>query len=150
MSGRCRILACGSFDGGDDAAALQVVGQLRGDLAARARVEEIGQLSAEHLLDDPDDVRRLVIDCVSGVPSGQLVDLPLRDLPGLERRLGVGSSHALSIGQVVALADRLGGLHPDDRFIGIGGSTFALGAPASPAVVAGLPAFIARIEAWVG
>jgi len=150
MSGCCRILACGSLDGGDDAAALQAVGQLRGDLAARARVEEIGQLSAEHLLDDPDDVRRLVIDCVAGVPPGQLVDLPLRDLPDLERRLGIGSSHALSIGQAIALADRLGGVHADDRFIGIGGSTFALGAPASPAVMAGLPAFVARIEAWVG
>lgn len=150
MSGRCRILACGSLDGGDDAAALQAVSLLHGDLAARAGVEEVGQLSAEHLLDDPDDVRRLVIDCVAGVPPGQLVDLPLRDLPDLERRLGIGSSHALSIGQAIALADRLGGVHADDRFIGIGGSTFTLGAPPSRAVLAGLPALVARIEAWVG
>lgn len=150
MSPRCRILACGSPDGGDDAAALRALALLSERLAGRMRVEEVGQLSAEQLLDDPEETRRLVIDCVAGVPAGQLVDLPLRSLPDLERSIGTGSSHALSIGQAVALADRLGGVRDDDRFIGIGGGEFGLGAPASPAVTAGLPAFVERIEDWVG
>ncbi len=145
MTARCRILACGSPDGGDDAAGLEAVRGLPGPVIARATVEVVGQLSAEQLLDDAPGTVRLVVDCIAGAAAGEVVEIPLRDLPALERRLQPGSSHALSIGQAVALADRLGGIGPADRFIGIGGTAFGLGAQKSPAVVAGLPELIGRI-----
>jgi hydrogenase maturation protease len=145
MTARCRILACGSLDGGDDAAGLEAVRRLSASVMARATIEEVGQLSAEHLLDDARGTVRLVVDCIAGAAPGEVLEVPLCDLPGLERRLQPGSSHALSIGQAVALADRLGGVGPADRFIGIGGEAFGLGARKSPAVLAGLPELIGRI-----
>ena len=149
MNRRCRILACGSPDGGDDAAALDALQLLPPAVALRASLEDVRQLPAEQLLGDPPGSVRLVVDCVAGVGPGEVVDLPLRELPALERRLRPASSHALSIGQAVALADRLGGIGPGDRFIGIGGAAFGLGQPKSPAVEAGLPGLVARIEGLV-
>lgn len=146
MITRCRVLACGSPDGGDDVAGLEAVRRLRPEVAGRASIEEVGQLSAEQLLGDRPGTLRLVVDCVAGLPAGELVELPLRDLPALERRLQPGSTHALSLGQAVALADRLGGIAPGDRFVGIGGESFGLGAAKSPAVVAGLPGLVALLE----
>lgn len=149
MTSRCRVLACGSPDGGDDAAGLAAVRRLDPATAARVSIEQVGQLSAEQLLGDPPGTIRIVVDCVAGLPAGELVDLPLGDLPALERRLRPGSTHALSIGQAVALAERLGGIGPDDRFIGIGGAAFGLGAPKSPAVLAGLPGMVALLAARI-
>lgn len=146
MTLRCRVLACGSLDGGDDAAGLEAVRRLRPAVAARATIEEVGQLSAEQLLGDPPGTLRLVVDCVAGLPAGELVDLPLREVPALERRLQPGSTHALSIGQAVALAERLGGIGANDRFVGIGGESFGLGAAKSPAMVAGLAGLVALLE----
>ena len=149
MSRRVRLLACGSPDGGDDAAGLAVLALLPASVASAARIEPVGQLSAEQLLDDPPDAVRVVVDCVAGLPAGDLVDIPLAELPELERRMQPGSSHALGIGQAVALAASLGALRPGDRFIGIGGERFGLGTAMSPAVVAGLPRLAERIAELV-
>jgi hydrogenase maturation protease len=149
MTGRARVLACGSPDGGDDAAGLSVLRLLPEALCARASIEEVRQLSAEQLLDDEPDTVRLVIDCVAGLEPGRVVELPLAELPALEARLQPGSSHALGVGQAVALADRLGGVRPADRFLGIGGARFDLGAGLSPAVAAGLPELAALLAARI-
>jgi hydrogenase maturation protease len=145
MTPRVRVLACGSFHGGDDAAALEVLRLLPPEVRERASVEEVLQLSAEQLLDDPPSTTRIVVDCVHGLPPGELVELPLAELPSLERGLGVASTHALSIGQAVALAAALGGVRPADRFLGIGGERYAQGAELSPPVAAGLPRLADRI-----
>jgi hydrogenase maturation protease len=145
MTPRVRVLACGSFHGGDDAAALEVLRLLPPEVRERASVEEVLQLSAEQLLDDPPSTTRIVVDCVHGLPPGELVELPLAELPSLERRLGVASTHALSVGQAVALAAALGGVRPADRFLGIGGERYAQGAELSPPVAAGLPRLADRI-----
>jgi hydrogenase maturation protease len=150
MTRRVRILACGSFHGGDDAAALEALKLLPPGVRERAVVEEVLQLSAEQLLDDDPEVVRLVVDCVHGVAPGEVVDLPLAEVPALERRLGIASSHALGIGQAVALAATFGGIRPDDRFLGIGGARYAQGATLSPPVAAGLAELAGRIEARAG
>jgi len=150
MSRRVRVLACGSFHGGDDAAALEAVRLLPAHVRERASVEEVGQLSAEHLLDDGSDVVRVVVDCVRGVAPGEIVDLPLAEVPALAQRIGVASSHALGIGQAVALAAAFGGIRPADRFLGVGGASYAQGAALSPAVAAGLPKLTSRIQRRVG
>jgi hydrogenase maturation protease len=150
MTQRVRILACGSFHGGDDAAGLEVLKLLPPDLAERASVEEVGLLSAEQLIDDPPGSMRLVVDCVHGVEPGEVIDVPLAELPGLEARLGVASTHALGLGQAVALAATLGGLHSGDRFLGIGGEAYEQGGELSRNVAAGLPQLADRIVSRVG
>jgi hypothetical protein len=112
-------------------------------------VEEVLQLSAEQLLDDEPGTRRVVLDCVHGIPPGKIVELPLVDLPAMERRLGVPSSHALGVGQAVALADALGGVRSEDRFLGIGGARYAQGAALSQPVADGLPELAARLGRFV-
>jgi hydrogenase maturation protease len=142
---RVRVLACGSYHGGDDAAALEALKLLPPEARERASLEEVLQLSAEQLLDDEPGTRRVVVDCVHGIAPGEIVELPLVELPAMERRLGVASSHALGVGQAVALADALGGLRSDDRFLGIGGARYAQGAVLSREVADGLPELAARI-----
>lgn len=149
MSRQVRLLACGSPDGGDDGAGLAVIPLLPPGVASAASIEPVGQLSAEQLLDDPPDALRIVVDCVAGLPVGELIVLPLADLPELEQRVQPGSSHALGPGQAVALATRLGAIRPGDRFVGIGGERFGLGATMSPAVRAGLPKLAVRIAELV-
>jgi hypothetical protein len=68
----------------------------------------------------------------------------------MERRLGTASTHALSIGQAVALAVALGGVQARDRFVGIGGASYAQGAALSREVAAGLPELAGRIGRVVG
>jgi hydrogenase maturation protease len=150
MTRRVRVLACGSFHGGDDAAALEALKRLPPEVADRASLEEVLLISAEHLLGDEPDTVRLVIDCVHGLEPGSVVELPLAQVPALEARLGAASSHAIGLGQAVALAARLGGLHPDDRFLGIGGARYEMGPTLSPAVEAGLAELVARVADRVG
>ena len=146
MSGLVRILACGSIDRGDDAAALLAVRRLPAAARRRAVVEEIGQLGAEHLLSEP-GCRTVVVDCIHGVPGGRIVEVPLAELPGLDAAPGAASTHSLSPGRAVALASQLGAVGPLDRFLGIGGESFVAGAAPSPAVTRHLPDLVARLVA---
>jgi hydrogenase maturation protease len=150
MTRRVRVLACGSFHGGDDAAALKAVQLLPAAALASASVEEVLQLSAEQLLGDAPGTVRIVVDCVHGVAPGEIVELPLADLPAMERRLGTASTHALGVGQAVALAAAFGGVRAEDRFFGIGGASYAQGDALSPAVAAGLPALAGAIARGIG
>lgn len=145
MAGRVRILACGSLDGGDDAVALVATAGLPD--ALRVAVEPIGQLGAEHLLDDPPGTLRIVVDCVAGLAGGEIIDLPLAELPAREAELRVASTHALPIGQAVALAASLGAVRAEDRFLGVGGVSFAQGEPLSAPVADAVPELRRRLAA---
>jgi hydrogenase maturation protease len=145
MTPRVRILACGAADGGDDAAALLATSRLPAALRGVAEVEPVGQLSPEQLLGDAPGMVRIVVDCVDGLRPGEILDLPLGAVPALEVRLGVASTHALPPGQAVALAAALGAVHPADRFLGLGGVAYELGAPLSPAVAEAMPELRRRI-----
>ncbi len=142
-----RVLACGAIDRGDDGAALRALRLV--PLATRRhwRIEEVGQLSAEHLIGDRPEVRRVVIDCVAGLTPGRITELPLAELPELEAASEATSSHALGPGGAVALAAALGAVWPHDRFVGIGGSSFAAGRDLSPAVEGALDQFAKRLVA---
>ena len=150
MTSMVRILACGAIDRGDDGAALRAVRALSQAVRRDATIEEVGYLSPELLFGDAPDTRRLVLDCVAGLPCGEIIDLPLADLPGLEAEKGTTSSHALAPGAAVALADLLGAVRPADRFLGIGGDSFEVGDDLSPAVVASLGAFVERLNERIG
>ncbi len=146
MSTRVRILACGAIDRGDDGAALLAVRRLPAAVRRAARIEEVGQLSAEHLL-EPAGWRTVVVDCVRGIPAGSILELPLDELPALEVGLPLTSTHAMSPGGAVQLATALGAIGPDDRFLGIGGESFVVGASPSPAVTGRLGELVERLVA---
>jgi hydrogenase maturation protease len=149
MTPLVRVLACGSIDRGDDGAALLAVRLLLPAARRLAQIEEVWQLAADQLLGDAPGTRRVVVDCVAGLPAGTIVELPLAELPALEARVGATSSHALAPGQAVALAAVLDAIGPDDRFIGIGGSAFAMGASLSPSVADAIGELAARVSAYI-
>lgn len=144
-----RVLACGAIDRGDDGAALQALRLVPAATRRRWQVEEVGQLSAEQLIGDPPEVRRVVIDCVAGLPPGAITELPLAELPELEATSTATSSHALGPGRAVALAAALGAVRQQDRFIGIGGRAFGSGTRLTPEVQAALDEFSRRLVAAV-
>ena len=150
MSAPIRVLACGAIDRGDDGAALRAVRALPVRARRGVEVEEVGYLSPELLIGDAPRTRRLVLDCVVGLPCGQIVDLPLAELPDLEARMGATSTHALAPGAAVAMAALLGAVRPTDRFLGIGGGSFELGADLSPAVAGRLNDLVARLRYRIG
>jgi len=145
MTALLRILACGAIDRGDDGAAIRAVRALPPSALRWAQVEEVGLLSADLFMDDAPETRRVVVDCVAGLPLGEVVDLRLGDLPELEYRTGATSSHGLSPGAAVGMAALVGAIRDDDRFMGIGGERFDLGAPMSLLVVEGLKRLVERL-----
>jgi hydrogenase maturation protease len=145
MTPSIRVLACGAIDRGDDGVALRAVRALTTRARQGAQIDEVGYLSPELLIGDEPALSRLVLDCVAGLPSGEIIDLPLAELPELEARTGATSTHALAPGTAVALAALLGAVHPNDRFLGIGGEYFAMGDDLSPAVSAQLGALVERM-----
>lgn len=149
MTPSIRVLACGAIDRGDDGVALRAVRSLARAARRGAQIDEVGYLSPEALIGDAPGMPRLVLDCVAGLPGGEIIDLPLAELPELEARMRTTSTHALAPGAAVALAALLGAVHPSDRFLGIGGERFEMGDGLSPAVRAQLGALVERITSRI-
>lgn len=145
MTPSIRVLACGAIDRGDDGVALRAVRSLSRGARRGAQIDEVGYLSPELLIGDDPTLSRLVLDCVAGLPCGEIIDLPLSGLPELEARMATTSTHALAPGAAVALAALLGAVRPSDRFLGIGGESFEMGDDLSPAVAAQLGALAERV-----
>ena len=150
MTPTIRVLACGAIDRGDDGVALRAVRSLSTAARRGAQIDEVGYLSPELLMGDAPRMRRLVVDCVAGLPCGEIIDLPLGELPELEARMGATSTHAFAPGAAVALAALLGAIRPTDRFLGIGGASFEMGDDLSPAVGAQLDSFARRLADYIG
>jgi hydrogenase maturation protease len=150
MTPSIRVLVCGAIDRADDGAAIRAVRALPQVVRREASIEEVGYLSPELLIGDPPSTRRLVLDSVAGLPGGEILDLPLAELPALEAQMGTTSSHALAPGAAVALAALLGVVRPTDRFLGIGGESFAVGGDLSPAVAAQLGVLVERLNERIG
>jgi hydrogenase maturation protease len=148
-----RLLVCGSADRGDDGAALSAVaGLLAGlppHLLAVLEIRRCEQLDLEDLLDLPDGAACVITDAVIGLQVGQIVTIPLAELP--ERDAAAvptpRSSHALPIGQLVAIAQIMREAPLAGSFVGIGGRSFGFGRALGRPVRAALPAFRSAIEA---
>ena len=145
MTPQIRVLACGAIDRGDDGVALRAVHSLPRSARQAAQIDVLGYLSPEALIGDAPGLPRLVLDCLAGLPGGEIIDLPLADLPDLESRMRTTSTHALAPGAAVAIAALLGAVRPGDRFLGIGGERFDVGDDLSPAVCAQLGALVERM-----
>ncbi|MBI2481123.1 MAG: tetratricopeptide repeat protein, partial [Planctomycetia bacterium] len=105
-------------------------------------------LDVIHLLDLDPGQAVVIVDAAVGVAPGEIVVLPLE---GLGRGgPSPASSHALPIDQVLGVAAALRGGLPSGSFVGIGGSSFAPGAPFSPAVREGLTSLTKAIAASGG
>ncbi len=142
-----RLLVCGSPDRGDDGAACEAVAALPARTRALADVRHVGGLDVDCLLDCRPGQAVVIIDAVLGVPAGETVVRTLAELARDGR--GPASSHALPLDQVLGLVRVLRGDLPAGVFVGIGGASFGYEARPSPAVLRGLPAFRAAIEAEV-
>lgn len=148
-----RLLVCGSAERGDDGAALSAVAGLLSGLPPHLltvlEVRRCEQLDLEDLLDLPETSACVIADAVIGLPVGEIVTIPLPELP--ERDAAAGptprSSHALPIGQLVALAQVMRDAPLTGSFVGIGGRSFGFGRALGRPVRAALPAFRAAIEA---
>lgn len=147
-----RLLVCGNADRGDDGAALAAVaGLLAGlppHLLAVLDVRRCEQLDLDDLLDLPDMVACVITDSVVGLLPGEVVTIPLAELP--ERDAAAApvprSSHVLPIGQLVAIAAIMRERPLDGSFVGIGGRSFGFGRGIGRPVRAALPAFRSAIR----
>lgn len=135
------VLACGTPDRGDDAAALDAVALL--DLLhplarGRAVIRVVGQLGIEHLTDRPAGAAVIVVDAAVGLPQGAVRFLPFAALVDGARSPVPRSSHELPIPEVVGIAEIVGGPLEGGVLV-VGGRDFGFGRPLSPAVEAAIP-----------
>ena len=142
------VLVCGEPMRGDDSAGLAVVDALPTGVRNLADLRHVRQLM-------PDDLHGLaapviVLDAVEGVDAGAVVDLSFGDvIRAAADGLTPASSHALPIPLTLGVVERLDGRLPKGRFLGIGGESYAVGAPLSSPVQAAIGPCAARLAAWV-
>ncbi len=145
-----RILVCGTADRGDDGAALaaisHVLPELPDVLRCRIEVRRCPQLDVTDLLDIGIGESCIVIDTVLGVEPGQTVTMSLDDLARRPAGVAPRSSHALSAGDALLIAEAVRGTLPVGTFVGIGGKWFGYGERYSRVVKAGLPRFAVAIR----
>jgi hydrogenase maturation protease len=137
------VFALGSEHNGDDRAALEVARVLGlGDdvvILGRPGVALIDAIER--------DAPVILVDAVRGIDAGTIVTLPLDSLidRGLPRMKT--SSHELAVVEALRLSRALGRPTPKGVFVGIGGATFAPGAPMSAAVHAAIDRAAAYVRA---
>jgi hydrogenase maturation protease len=148
-----RLVVCGSAERGDDGAALcAVAGLLSGlppHLLTVLEVRRCEQLELEDLLDVPESTACVITDAVIGLPVGEIITIPLRELPDRDADAGPTprSSRAMPIGQLVALAQVMRHAPLAGSFVGIGGRSFGFGRALGRPVRAALPVYRTAIEA---
>ena len=147
-----RLLVCGNAERGDDGAALAAVATLLAGLPphllAVLDVRRCEGLDLDDLIDLPADTACVIADAVVGLAPGDVVTIPLADLPARDAAAAPipRSSHILPIGHVVAIAEIMRDRPLEGSFVGIGGRSFDFGRAIGGAVRAALPAYRAAIE----
>jgi hydrogenase maturation protease len=142
------VLVCGSPDRGDDGAPLAVMGRLRDQLPTDVTMRAVGMLDVDDLLSVPAGAGVVIVDAATGIEPGTIVDLALNGLIGRSDGVHPRSSHALTLPEVVGLAEMLRGRPMRGRIVAIGGAHFGLGSSFSRAVNASLdPLSEAIVEA---
>lgn len=132
------VLLCGSPDRGDDGAPMAVMGRLREELPSDVAVRVVGMLDVDDLLSVPCGAGVVIVDAATGIEPGGIVDLALNGLIGRSDGVHPRSSHALTLPEVIGLADMLRGRPLPGRIVAIGGSHFGLGSSFSRPVSAAL------------
>ena len=143
---RLLIVAYGNPLRSDDGVAWRAADALKDKFpASEVEILQMHQLTPE-LAESLNCVAAVIfVDAAEGVgPPGQLHCEELLELAGEAR-----FSHQLSASAVVALAGQLYSARPRAFSVTLTGESFDHGEALSPAVVAALPALVARIEALV-
>jgi hydrogenase maturation protease len=144
---RVTVLVCGDPMRGDDAVARALVDELPDTTGHLAEIRHVGALMPDDLVEIDGPV--IVVDAAFGPPHGEIVDLPLVDVGSLARPVEIGSSHAIPLPSVVALAQAMTGGRLEGRFIGVAGGSWEIGAPISPAVREAVPVAAAHLDHWI-
>jgi hydrogenase maturation protease len=139
------VLVCGSPDRGDDSAALIAAALIADQLPADVGLRVVGQLDIDDLLSSPARTGLVIVDAATGIRPGHVVDLPLTGLVGSPGEPRPRSSHALSLAEVIALAELIRDEPVRGRIVAIGAAEFGLGADFSLPVAAGIPALASAI-----
>ena len=142
------VLACGALDRTDDAAGLLAARALADRLAARGvELEAVGDLSVDDLSERDPATRFVIVDAAYGPAPGEVVRLPFAALPGSKAK--PRSSHELPIPEMLGLAELLAGRPLRGELVAIGIASAGFGDVLTPAVEAGMPAFIDAVLAAV-
>jgi hydrogenase maturation protease len=144
------VLVCGSRDRGDDGAPIAASQLLDGSLPSDVAVRIVGMLDVDDLLSIPPGAGVVIVDAATGIDRGVIVDLPLGGLIGRAEGIHPRSSHALTLPEVVGLADMMRGRPLRGRIVAIGGSHFGLGESFSRPVAGALHELSAAILDAVG
>jgi hydrogenase maturation protease len=135
------VLACGNPDRGDDGASLAALAELAPDLPADVTVRLVGQLDIDDLLAVPSGAGAVVVDTVTGVDPGWVVEIPFVGFAGRESGIRARSSDALSRPETVGVASMIRGRPLVGVLVAIGGSSFGPGDALSWPVATGLCSF---------
>ncbi|HEX7951342.1 MAG TPA: hydrogenase maturation protease [Candidatus Limnocylindrales bacterium] len=132
------VLVCGSPDRGDDGAPMAVMARLREQLPPDVTMRAVGMLDVDDLLSIPAGAGVVIVDAATGIDPGAIVELALNGLIGRSDGVHPRSSHALTLPEVVGLAEMLRGHPLCGRIVAIGGAHFGLGSSFSRPVSAAL------------
>lgn len=140
-----RLIVCGERRRGDDAAAFLAVDALPHEVLDLVELVAAGMLDPGSMSGLDGDAAVVIVDAAVGVEPGAIVVLPIEEIASAGGP-APHSSHALPIDQVLGVVRILQGGLPEGVFVGVGVTSFELGASLSPAVASALPAFAAAIE----
>jgi hydrogenase maturation protease len=132
------VLVCGSVDRGDDGAPTRAAVRARSRLPEDVVLRLVGQLDIDHLLGIPAGAGVVVVDAATGIAPGRVVELPLSGLIDEPGRVRSRSSHALTLPEVIGLAEMIRGHPVPGRIVAIGGARFDLGNALSDRVAAAI------------
>ena len=114
------------------------MGRLREQLPTDVTLRAVGMLDVDDLLSVPSGAGVVVVDAATGIDPGAIVDMALNGLIGRSDGVHPRSSHALTLPEVVGLAEMLRGRPLCGRIVAIGGAHFGLGSTFSRPVNASL------------
>jgi hypothetical protein len=135
------VLACGDPERGDDGASIGALADLEPGLPADVAVRRIGQLDIDDLLAVPSGAGAVVVDTVTGVDPGWVVEIPFVGFAGRESGIRARSSDTLSRPETVGVASMIRGRPMAGVLVAIGGASFGLGEALSWPVASGLCSF---------
>lgn len=155
MASRIPVFLCGELDHCDDGAPFRAIRLLPQKVRARAQLIHPGQLDAAALRGAARSPC-IIVDAVTGIEPGSIIELPLSDIVSMARARAKSSANPaarptrkLVLEQTLALVDLLRGTPPAGRFLGIGMGDSGPGDTLSPAVAIGVPALAARLAAAI-
>jgi hydrogenase maturation protease len=133
------VLVCGSPDRGDDSAPLLAASRIQRALPDGVRLKVVRRLEIDHLLSIPRNGGVVVVEAVTGLRSGTVVELPLAGLANGATAIRPRASRALEIREVVAVTDMIRGRPLPGRIVAIGTRSFGVGKALSASVTRAIP-----------